>query len=287
MYIYIYIERERDRCVYIYIHIHTYIHIYIYIYIYTHMLMAIMTTTTAISEQVKPPQRPSSGLSNQCTHRSSRPQQPTCRSHDLSRGWWNTVEITLFKTSNSMKLYPSFVHAHTSKLRPLTSFFEPKHLDEVSNRIPPTSHLSMQTRSYHKIVRMSGCLNEGPLPRFSNRMLQNWFADAVVCLCDCLMLRLLLRKQPTVHFKPNYREQGSDMQQSRPCVFGVIEYHDCHCRLADESQARSREGERMGIDEWLMSNSLPWADDEQATKQMWIENLTRPTAYGSGYCYNC
>ena len=52
------------------------------------------------------------------------------------------LETTLFEASNSMKPYPSVTHAHTSKLRPVKCFFEPNNLDEVSNRIPPTSRNS-------------------------------------------------------------------------------------------------------------------------------------------------
>ena len=57
------------------------------------------------------------------------------------RGWRNTVEIVLFEIANSMKPYPSVYHAYTSKLRPAIVLFEPTNLDEVSDRIPPTSHL--------------------------------------------------------------------------------------------------------------------------------------------------
>ena len=39
--------------------------------------------------------------------------------------------------SNSMKPYPSVLYACTCKLRPLMGLFEPRELDEVSNRIPP------------------------------------------------------------------------------------------------------------------------------------------------------
>ena len=56
------------------------------------------------------------------------------------RGWRIPVEIVLFEISNSMKPYPSVFHAYTSKMRPAIGFFEPRNLDEVSNRIPPTSH---------------------------------------------------------------------------------------------------------------------------------------------------
>ena len=52
-----------------------------------------------------------------------------------------TVEIVLFEISNSMKPYPSVLHAYISRWRPVTGFFEPRNLDEVSNCIPPTSQI--------------------------------------------------------------------------------------------------------------------------------------------------
>ena len=55
------------------------------------------------------------------------------------RGWRNTVEVALFKISNSMKPYPSVFHAYTNNTRPVIGFFELHELDEVSNRVPPTS----------------------------------------------------------------------------------------------------------------------------------------------------
>ena len=55
------------------------------------------------------------------------------------RGWWHTVEIVLFEISNSIKPYPFVFHAYTSRLRPVTFLIEPTNLDEVSNRISPTS----------------------------------------------------------------------------------------------------------------------------------------------------
>ena len=58
------------------------------------------------------------------------------------RGWWNAVEI-LFEISNLMKLYNSVVHADTCKMGGAVIFVcEPTNLDEVSNRIPPTSQLN-------------------------------------------------------------------------------------------------------------------------------------------------
>ena len=58
-----------------------------------------------------------------------------CMYH-LLRYWRNTAEIVLLlETSNLMKPYPSVVHAHSSKLRPAKSWFEPNDFDEVSNRI--------------------------------------------------------------------------------------------------------------------------------------------------------
>ena len=38
-----------------------------------------------------------------------------------------------------MKPYPSVFHAHTSEMGLVISVFESNRLDEVSNRIPPTS----------------------------------------------------------------------------------------------------------------------------------------------------
>ena len=49
------------------------------------------------------------------------------------RGWRNTVEIELFEISNSMKPYPSVVHAYTSEMGPVIGLFEPNEFDEVSN----------------------------------------------------------------------------------------------------------------------------------------------------------
>ena len=59
------------------------------------------------------------------------------------RGWRNTVELVLFEISNSMKPYPSVFRTYTNKLRPIIGFWEPTNLDEVSNRIPPTSHYAI------------------------------------------------------------------------------------------------------------------------------------------------
>ena len=61
------------------------------------------------------------------------------------RGWWNTVEIVLSEISNSLKPYASIpfgIYQATSKLRLEICIFEPNNLEEFSNRIPPTSHLS-------------------------------------------------------------------------------------------------------------------------------------------------
>ena len=70
------------------------------------------------------------------------PRPPSCASRAPSlRGCRNTVEIMLFEISNSMKPYPFCFHARTHKSKPLIGIVEPKHLDEASNRIPPTSHL--------------------------------------------------------------------------------------------------------------------------------------------------
>ena len=56
--------------------------------------------------------------------------------------------LTLFEISNSMKPYPSVFHAYTLKLRPAIGFFEPQNLDEVSNRIPPTSQSAKHGRAW-------------------------------------------------------------------------------------------------------------------------------------------
>ena len=58
------------------------------------------------------------------------------------RGRIRTVEIVLFDISNSMKPYSSAFRAPTSKLRPAIGLFEASKLDEVSNRIPPTSQIA-------------------------------------------------------------------------------------------------------------------------------------------------
>ena len=52
-------------------------------------------------------------------------------------------EIVLFEISHPMKPCPSGFHAYTSRIRPVMDMFEPKHLDEVSNYIPPTSRLHL------------------------------------------------------------------------------------------------------------------------------------------------
>ena len=59
----------------------------------------------------------------------------------LTRGWRNMVAVVLFEISNSTKPNPSVFHAYINQLRPMMGFVEPKHLDEISNRIPPTSLL--------------------------------------------------------------------------------------------------------------------------------------------------
>ena len=72
-----------------------------------------------------------------------------CFSHariPFMSGWWNTAEIVLFEISNSLKPYPSFVRAYIGKSRPVIGFSEQKKLIEVSNRIPPTSHLGGAVR---------------------------------------------------------------------------------------------------------------------------------------------
>ena len=49
------------------------------------------------------------------------------------------VETILLEIPNSMNPYPMF-HAYADKMRPVIVLFEPTKMDEVSNRIPPTSH---------------------------------------------------------------------------------------------------------------------------------------------------
>ena len=44
------------------------------------------------------------------------------RATPLLRGWGNTVEMVLFEISDSIKAYPTVVHAYTSTLRPVISF---------------------------------------------------------------------------------------------------------------------------------------------------------------------
>ena len=51
--------------------------------------------------------------------RSGRRRQGSASGLGRMRSWRNTVEIVLFEISNSMKPYPSVVHAYTSKLRPV------------------------------------------------------------------------------------------------------------------------------------------------------------------------
>ena len=63
------------------------------------------------------------------------------------RGWRKIVETVLFEISISTKLYPSVFHAYTSKVGLAIVLFEARNLDEVSNRIPPTSQ-SMKARSF-------------------------------------------------------------------------------------------------------------------------------------------
>ena len=49
-----------------------------------------------------------------------------------------TVETVLFEISNSMKPYPSAFHAHTSKLRLVTGFFEPNPAPPYAERLRAT-----------------------------------------------------------------------------------------------------------------------------------------------------
>ena len=119
IYIYIYIF---IMCIHIWslsLSLHTHIYIYIiYIYIYIWARCSSWVETKARLGVFYDQPRQVAGL--------------------LS-GWRNTVELVVFEISNSKKPYPSVSHAHTSELRPAIVCFWPKKLDEVSNRIPPTS----------------------------------------------------------------------------------------------------------------------------------------------------
>ena len=64
------------------------------------------------------------------------------------RGWRNTVEIVLSEVSNPMEQFPFVVHAFISNTGPAIVFFEPGNLDEVSDRIPPSSHFSPSRLMY-------------------------------------------------------------------------------------------------------------------------------------------
>ena len=69
------------------------------------------------------------------------------------RGWRNTVEVVLFEISNSMKPYPSVVHAYTGKLEPVIGFcLSRRKLEEVSTRIPPTSQLVKYTTLHYDMI---------------------------------------------------------------------------------------------------------------------------------------
>ena len=84
------------------------------------------------------------------------------------RGWRNTVEVALFEISNSTKQYPSDFHAYAyiyiyrerERGREMYIMYvyiyiyneagdrllDPKGLDEVSNRIPPTPQHTMNCK---------------------------------------------------------------------------------------------------------------------------------------------
>ena len=77
------------------------------------------------------------------------------------RGLRNTVEIALFEISNSMKPYPSVCHAYASKLRSVKGLFETKQLDEVSDRIPPTSQGRRQALASPPALSLASNRGEG------------------------------------------------------------------------------------------------------------------------------
>ena len=159
-------------CMYVYIYIYMYVCMYIYIYIY------ICTHSTCLSLECSPERGakdPAKARSSgqpieterewavqthviwygiqyyhtlwhgivrynllQCNmqynDRSPLPPAIVCL-----RGWRSTVEIVMFEISNSMKPYPSVFSCIYRRVEARDMFFEPQHLDEVSNRIPPTS----------------------------------------------------------------------------------------------------------------------------------------------------
>ena len=58
-----------------------------------------------------------------------------------------------------IKLYPSVSHTYTSTLRPVIGIVGLRNLDEVSNRIPPTSQCMFQVRLCIHSLSLSGpCL---------------------------------------------------------------------------------------------------------------------------------
>ena len=161
-YIHIYIYTYIHIYIYTYIHIYiyTYIHIcmyiaYIYIYIYVYVYLALFLS-----------------LSLYIYIYASAPHgnQPVGKGDGAYvRAWRNTVEIILFEILNSMKPYPSVSHARTSKMRPAMCLFEPTNLDEVANRIPPTSqHAKGGVGSAHMLWQLARM----PFARFAESVLR-------------------------------------------------------------------------------------------------------------------
>ena len=62
----------------------------------------------------------------------------------IMRGWGNTVEVVLLEISNSMKQYPSLVHASISKSRPVISLVE----QNISMRLPTVFHKQKPETSF-------------------------------------------------------------------------------------------------------------------------------------------
>ena len=104
------------------------------------------------------------------------------------RGWRNTAEAVLFEISNSMKPYPSVSHAYINQLRPVICLFKPKHFDELSNRIPPTSQLPRALRSWY--YPNASC----ELQRVSSETGKTGVCRVGADVCGCMRVGLLGRE---------------------------------------------------------------------------------------------
>ena len=65
----------------------------------------------------------------------------------------HSIVDVLFEISNSMKPYPTVVHAYVGSVEPVTGFTEPQPFDEVSNRTPPTSQHRCMSLDCHLSTR--------------------------------------------------------------------------------------------------------------------------------------